>query len=257
MLKRLILPFEKISINLSILITIGWVVAIILFWFINGNGVKHLFPTPDQVWIGFKGLWNEGLVVHIGTSLILCFKSIIFSMCVSLLIAYLSSVPLLKPLGDLASNLRFLPLVGLTYYMAVLIKDARQMQIAILVIFMSTYFITSLLSVIRDVSEEELDHAKTLGCSRYEALLEVVIKGRLDMVLDVLRQNLAIIWMMLVTVESILVASGGIGVLIKNSDKLANNGRIVALQIIILLIGMGLNISINILRKSLFRYAGK
>ena len=77
----------------------------------------------------------------------------------------------------------------------------------------------------------------------------------MDYVIDVLRQNLAIIWMMLVTVESILVAAGGLGVLIKNSDKFANHGRIVALQIIILFIGLALDWMLNATRKSLFRYS--
>jgi NitT/TauT family transport system permease protein len=60
---------------------------------------------------------------------------------------------------------------------------------------------------------------------------------------------------MLVTVESILIAAGGLGVLIKNSDKYANHGRIVALQIIILLIGLLLDWILNTTRKSLFRYS--
>jgi NitT/TauT family transport system permease protein len=86
-------------------------------------------------------------------------------------------------------------------------------------------------------------------------LFEVVIKGRMDYVLDVLRQNLAIIWMMLVTVESILVAAGGLGVLIKNSDKFMNHGRIVALQLVILIVGLLLDTLLNGTRKSLFKYS--
>lgn len=129
------------------------------------------------------------------------------------------------------------------------------MQVWVLVIFMSLYFITSLLAVLKDIPEEEIDHARSLKCSRWEVLWEVVIKGRLDYALDVLRQNLAIIWMMLVTVESILVAAGGLGVLIKNSDKFANHGRIVALQMVILLIGLLLDWILQTLRKGLFRYS--
>ena len=129
------------------------------------------------------------------------------------------------------------------------------MQVWVLVVFMSLYFITSLLAVLKDIPEEEIDHARSLKCSRWEILMEVVIKGRLDYVIDVLRQNLAIIWMMLVTVESILVAAGGLGVLIKNSDKFANHGRIVALQIIILLIGLLLDWALQTIRKGLFRYS--
>ena len=83
----------------------------------------------------------------------------------------------------------------------------------------------------------------------------MVIKGRLDYVVEVLRQNLAITWMMLVTVESILVAAGGLGVLIKNSDKFMNHGRILALQIVILLVGLGIDVFLNSMRKMLFRYS--
>jgi NitT/TauT family transport system permease protein len=86
-------------------------------------------------------------------------------------------------------------------------------------------------------------------------LWEVVIKGRLDYVLDVLRQNLAITWMMIVTVESILVAAGGLGVLIKNSDKFMNHGRIFALQLVILLVGLMLDAALNTTRKGFFRYS--
>jgi len=127
--------------------------------------------------------------------------------------------------------------------------------VSVLVIFMSLYFITSLLSVLKDIPQEEIDHARSLKSSRWEVLWEVVIKGRFDYVLDVLRQNLAIIWMMLVTVETILVAAGGLGVLIKNSDKFMNHGRIVALQLVILLVGLMLDVVLNVLRKSLFKYS--
>jgi NitT/TauT family transport system permease protein len=61
--------------------------------------------------------------------------------------------------------------------------------------------------------------------------------------------------MMLVTVESIVAASGGLGFLIKNSDKFMNHGRIIALQIVILLIGLFLDWFINYLRKAFFRYS--
>ena len=41
-------------------------------------------------------------------------------------------------------------------------------------------------------------------------LWQVVILGRIDYVIDVIRQNLAIAWMMLVTVESTLAAAGAV-----------------------------------------------
>jgi NitT/TauT family transport system permease protein len=84
--------------------------------------------------------------------------------------------------------------------------------------------------------------------------MEVVIKGRIDYVIELVRQNLAIVWVMLVTVESILIA-GGLGVLIKNGDRLGANGRVIAVQGIIILVGISLDFLLTRLRKLLFTYS--
>jgi NitT/TauT family transport system permease protein len=253
--KRWVKPFESLGKRDSITIAFIWCILIAAYWFIATSGQKKLFPSPDQVWHGFVSLYNEGLVVHIGSSLLLCLQATIISIIFSLLLAYSYPIPLLSPLSKATSRLRYLPLTGITFYLTILVTNARSMQIWVLVIFMSLYFITSLLAVIKDVSQEEIDHARSLKCNRWEILWEVIIKGRFDYVIDVLRQNLAITWMMLVTVESILVAAGGLGVLIKNSDKFMNHGRILALQIVILLVGVGIDLTLNTVRKSLFRYS--
>ena len=253
--KNWIKPFEVVGKNQRLLITTIWVVLLLTYWILSSTGSKHLFPTPGQVADGFGSLYREGLVVHIVSSLALCLQATIISIIISLLIVYLSPLPAIKPIAYVFSKLRFLPLTGITFYLAILVNDARTMQISVLSIFMSLYFITSLLAMLKDIPQEEIDHARSLKCSRWEVLMEVVVKGRLDYVIDVLRQNLAIIWMMLVTVDSILVAAGGLGVLIKNSDKFMNHGRIVALQLVILMVGLLLDWILNVTRKSLFTYS--
>ncbi len=254
-MKHLFNPFEKISKNSRLLIVFVWVVIMLTFWFISSMGERHLFPSPNQVLTGFIELYNEGLVVHIGSSLLLCLKAIIIAVVISLTITYLSTIPVLTPIAKTLSKLRYLPLTGISFYLAIIISDARTMQVWVLVVFMSTYLTTSLLSMISSISQEEFDHARSLRCSRWEVLWEVVIKGRIDHVIEVIRQNLAIVWMMLVTVESILVAAGGLGFLIKNSDKFMNHGRIIALQIVILLVGLSIDFVLDYLRKAFFRYS--
>jgi ABC-type nitrate/sulfonate/bicarbonate transport system permease component len=252
---KLFTPFEKISKNNKTIILIVWLLVVIAIWFAGTAGEKHLFPSPSQVFSGFSALYNEGLVVHILNSLKLCFLSILLAIIVSMVLAYSWPIPLMKPLSEFVTKFRFLPFTGLSFYVALVIHDARNMQVWIMVIFLTTFLTTSLIAVIRDIPEEEFDHAKTLKCSRWEVLWQVIVLGRLDYVIDVIRQNLAITWMMLVTVESIVVASGGLGFLIKNSDKFMNHGRIIALQIIILVIGLLLDSGINYLRKAIFRYS--
>jgi len=248
-------PFEKVAHKERLVIIVIWLVLVFGYWFLSSMGQKHLFPTPSMVWDGLKALFNEGLVVHIGSSLALCLQATVISIVITLIIAYLSPLPFLKPLAQGLSKVRYLPLTGITFYLTIMISNARTMQVSVLVVFMTLYFITSMLSVLKDIPNEEIDHARSLRCSRWEVLWEVVIKGRLDYVVDVLRQNLAITWMMLVTVESILVAAGGLGVLIKNSDKYMNHGRIVALQLVILAVGLTLDWVLNVLRKGLFKYS--
>ena len=254
-LKNWFRPFEVVGKTQRLLIIAIWVVLLVGYWVISSAGTKHLFPTPGQVGDGFMSLYQEGLVVHIMSSLALCFQATILAIIVSLIVVYLSPLPAIAPIANIMSRLRYLPLTGITFYLAIIVNDARTMQISVLFIFMSLYFVTTLLAMLKDIPNEEIDHARSLKCTRWEVLWEVVIKGRLDYVIDALRQNLAIIWMMLVTVESILVAAGGLGVLIKNSDKFMNHGRIVALQIVILLVGLFLDWILHTSRKSIFTYS--
>ena len=252
---KILTPFEKIAKSKRTLILLIWTVILFAIWFIGTSGQKHLFPSPSQVLDGFQGFYNEGLVVHIFHSLQLCFISIFLATIIALVFAYSWPIPLLKPVSEFVTKFRFLPFTGLSFYITLVIHEARNMQIWIMVIFLTTFLTTSLIAVIKDIPQEEFDHAKTLKCSRWEVLWQVIVLGRIDYVIDAIRQNLAITWMMLVTVESIVVASGGLGFLIKNSDKFMNHGRIIALQIIILVIGLLLDLGINFLRKAIFRYS--
>ncbi len=254
-MKKIFKPFEELNGSNRTTILTGWLIILFTFWGLCSFGDTHLFPTPKQVLTGFVDLWNAGLIVHIFSSIWLCTQAVFISIIISLTFCYLSPIPFLKPIAMFISKLRYLPLTGIAFYIAIMINDARSIQIWVLVVFMTTFLITSILSMIKDIPDEEFDHARTLGCNRWEILWEVVIKGRFDYVFELVRQNLAIVWMMLVSIESILVAAGGIGFLIKNNDKLGDSGKVIALQIIIVLIGIFLDTGLNKIRKLMFKYS--
>ncbi len=255
-MKKIFSPLEDLNTSNKTSIIGVWLIGLLLFWVGCATiGTTHMFPTPFQVGNGFISLWNDGLVVHIASSVWLCTKAVFISILISLFFSYTSTIPAFKPNGLFISKLRFLPLTGISFYLSLLFNDARNLQIAVLVVFMTTFLTTSLMSMIKDIPIQEFEHAKTLGCNRWETLWEVVIQGRIDYVFELVRQNLAIVWMMLVTVESILVAAGGLGYLIKNQDKLGDNGKVIALQIIIVLVGLLLDYAITKIRKTLFRYS--
>ncbi len=256
MFKKLFTPFEEINGTKKTLIQSGWLIAILVLWSISSfSGGTHLFPTIKQVLHGFSDLWNGGLMVELMSSLSLCFQAIFYSVLISLFFAYLTVIPVFKTMGSFLSKLRYLPLTGIAFYITILVNDARTIQVWVLVLFMTMFLITGLMQMIKDVPNEEFEHARTLGCSRWEVLWEVVMKGRFDYVIELVRQNLAIVWVMIVTVESILIAAGGLGVLIKNGDKLGDNGRVIAVQIVIILVGLTLDFILTKLRKLVFRYS--
>ena len=254
-MKKLFTPFEEIKGSKKTIIQSGWLVAILVFWVLCSLSGTHLFPTPTQVLHGMGSLWSEGLMVHLGSSLGLCAQAVVYSVIISLFFAYLTAIPVFKSMGTFISKLRYLPLTGIAFYITILVNDARTIQVWVLVMFMTTFLVTSLMQMIKDIPQEEFDHARTLGCNRWEILWEVVIKGRLDYVIELVRQNLAIVWMMLVSIESILIAAGGLGVLIKNGDKIGDNGKVVAVQIVIIVVGLSLDFILTKLRKLLFRYS--
>jgi len=254
-MKNLIKPFENISKRKRLLIGIGWLVALFIMWGYYGLSQVHMFPTMTQVSTGFSELWAEGLMIHVMSSLWLCAKAVLTAIIISLAFVYLSPIPLIKPVAYMLSKFRYLPLTGIAFYITMIVNDGRQIQVWILVIFMTTFLITSLLSMLKDIPQEEFDHARALGMNRWQILWEVIIKGRMDYVIEIIRQNLAIVWMMLVTVESIMAAAGGLGFLIKNSDKFMNHGRIIALQLVILLVGLSLDFILSKGRKLIFRYS--
>lgn len=254
-MKKLITPFEEVTGSSRTILIFGWVFILLGIWFGNSFGTIHLFPTPSQVLHGFGDLWSNGIVTELGSSISLCSQAIFYSLIISLIIVYACALPIAKPVGLFISKLRYLPLTGISFYITILINDARSIQVWVLVMFMSTFLITSLLQMIKDIAPEEFDHARTLGCTRWEILWEVVIKGRLDYVIELVRQNLAIVWVMLVTTESILVAAGGLGVLIKNGDRVGDNGKVIAVQILIIFIGLTLDFLLTKIRKLIFRYS--
>ena len=149
---KLATPFEILTKKKRLLIGLGWLTLLIIIWALYGTGDTHMFPTLPQVWTGFTGLWNEGLMVHVVSSLWLCARAVILSIFIALSFVYLSPIPLVKPIANMISKFRYLPLTGIAFYITMLVSDGRSIQIWILVTFMTTYLTTSLVLIISKLS---------------------------------------------------------------------------------------------------------
>ena len=89
----------------------------------------------------------------------------------------------------------------------------------------------------------------------WRVVYEVVIVGQSDKAFEVLRQNAAMGWMMLTMVEGISRSEGGVGAMLLNQNKHFHLSAVFAIQLTILLLGLGQDYMIGLLRRVFCPYA--
>jgi ABC-type nitrate/sulfonate/bicarbonate transport system permease component len=212
---------------------------------------EHTFiPRLDEVLRAWRDLWMGGLFFHILATLKLCLIATLISILFSSIIAYLSYVPFFASISNAFTKLRYNPIQGFTLFLTIIAGGGRSLQVTLLVIFMSFYFITSLMSIIQQIPKEQIYRRKAQGMGRWKILYEVVVKDYADQLVEVIRQNLSITFMMIVSVEAMDKAQGGLGAMINDTNRGLNFARIFALQITILLIGIILDSILRFIFKS-------
>jgi len=237
MLKKLFTPFSHIS--KTVLRTVGlFQLALLLLCWIFLVPEKTLFPHLGEVITGWKELWKNGFFYHISASLYLCLIATIISVVISSIIAYSTTIPFFKPIGVFFTKLRYNPIQGFTLFLTQISGGGRNLQITLLVIFMSFYFIDSLIVMINAIPEEDIIRRKAQKMSNWKVLWKVVILDRLDYLFEIVRQNLSITFMMLVSVEAMNKAAGGMGAILNDTNRALNFPKIFAIQITILVIGI-------------------
>lgn len=213
-------------------------------------------PRPGEVWTALGHLWlTQGLARELITSFLFNLQALAWSAAISLSLAYLTVLPFFRPIVNAVSRGRFLSLVGFSLLFTLLLKDAGNVKLALLVFGMTVYFVTSMASVIAAIPKSDFDYARTLRMSEWRVVLEVVIFGTADKAFEVLRQNAAIGWTLLTMVEGIVRGTGGVGVMLLNNNKQFNIPEVFAIQLVILGLGLGQDAIIGFLRRAVCPYA--
>jgi NitT/TauT family transport system permease protein len=215
-----------------------------------------LLPGPVEVAQAFGRLWmQQGLGPELFTSLGFSLEALAWSTVISLALAYLTVLPVFRPLTALASKGRFLSLVGFSLVFTLMLSNAHQVKLSLLVFAMSVFFVTSMAAVVAAIPREKFDHARTLRMSEWEVVWEVVVLGTLADAFEILRQNAAIGWMMLTTVEGLARAEGGIGVFLLNQQKQFKLEEVFAVQLLILAVGLVQDYATGLVRRVCCPYA--
>ena len=225
----------------------------VLLWFLSNS---PLLPTPIEIMSALKRLIvSEDLLPELWTSMALSLESMGIAILISLLIAYATVVPFFRPLAFLVSKFRFLTLVGLSFVFTLMTHSGHTLKVSLLVFGITVFLVTNLVAVVQSVTRNELNHARTLRMPEWQVVWEVIILGKFDIVFELIRQNFAISWMMLTLVEGISRSEGGIGTMLLNQNKHFHLDAVFAIQIVILLVGIGVDQFIGFLKNLFCPYA--
>jgi NitT/TauT family transport system permease protein len=225
------------------------VTAFFLLWFFSP---WVLLPSIGDTWAAFCEQWGQGLGAELITSFLANIQAIGLACVVSLGLAYLTVLGGFRPVVTALSKLRFLSMVGLSFFFTSATHNQHQEKISMLVFSISVFFVTGMADVIESIPKEQYDLARTLRMSPWRVVWEVVVLGQIDKAFDVLRQNAAIGWMMLTMIEGMTRTDGGVGAMLLNAQKHFYLNAIMAIQITIMLMGLAQDYMIGVLKNKLF-----
>ena len=237
--------------------TVRWLVGIqlLLLFFIWLFSPTVFLPKPKEVFQALTEMWTQGLGAELITSFYLNVQAILLSSLLSLLLAYLTVTPFFRPIVSLLSKLRFLSMVGLTFFFTLMATTGHELKLFLLVFSVSVFFVTGMAEVVASIPKEKFDLARTLRMGEWRVVWEVVVLGQADKAFEVLRQNAAMGWMMLTMVEGISRSEGGVGAMLLNQNKHFHLSAVFAIQLTILVLGLTQDYAIGLLRKIFCPYA--
>jgi NitT/TauT family transport system permease protein len=237
--------------------TVRWLVGLqlVMLFFIWIFSPTVFLPKPKEVFQALGEMWQEGLGGELITSFTLNLEAIALSAVLSLLMAYLTVIPFFRPIVTLLSKLRFLSMVGLTFFFTLMATTGHELKLFLLVFSVSVFFVTGMAEVVASIPKEKFDLARTLRMGEWRVVYEVVVLGQADKAFETLRQNAAMGWMMLTMVEGISRSEGGVGAMLLNQNKHFHLSAVFAIQLTILLLGLMQDYFIGLLRNVFCPYA--
>ncbi|MDH5681226.1 MAG: ABC transporter permease subunit [Spirochaetota bacterium] len=170
-------------------------------------------------------------------SIELSLMAIAISLSITLIFSYLATMPMFRPWSLIITKGRFLGVLGIYFIFIGVFGLGFHMKVALLTFGITVFFLTSMYSIITEIPQSRFDYARSLGLSEIQVFWQVVIRGTADQMLESLRQNAAIGWMMIPAVENI-VKSGGIGDVLWDNVKHFDRSKTLAIVFVIIIIGI-------------------
>ena len=233
---RVLAPNRAVDARTSGVLVLGWCAAALAVWVASPMAT---LPAPREVLGAFSDLWWQGgLGPELFVTLKLIASALACSVVLSLALAWGSVIPALKPIAAAVSKLRFLGLTGLVFPFTLATGGGFALKVALLTFGMTTFLVTAVVRIVREIPLEQIDYVRSLGASEARVVWETVVRGTLDRTIDAVRQNVAMGWSLITMVEGISRSDGGVGALLLNQNKHFRLAEVYAVLVAILLVGL-------------------
>jgi len=254
--REILLPFGKVKKSTLAFISLGWIIFLTLLTTIFHN---PLLPSPLKVFLKFLELiQTSALWVEFISSMQFTFEAMFISLIITMILTYLSVIPLINPIAQFVSKCRYLTLSGVIFLFTVLSSNVSGLKMSLLLFGIIPFFLTSSLAMINtDVLTGEINKALINKKNRWETIWEVLVVGKLDIMVEILRQNFAMAWLIIIGVEGLAMSEGGLGTLFIKAGRVLAMDKVFALLLIVLLTGVLIDYMLKIIRLWSFPYLTK
>ncbi len=230
------LPNGSVSPSGRAAIVAAWAAIILGVWTL---GSAFMVPSPLETLSALgRMLTQEGLLYELFQSAKTNLEALAISAVLSLLLSYLTVVPALRPAAAVVAKARFFGLAGFVVIFTMAFGGGHALKVSLLVFGMTTFYVTSMASVVASIPRADFDQARSLRMGEWRTVWEVVVLGKADEAFEVTRQNAAMGWVMLTMVEGLVRSEGGVGGLILKQSKHFHLDAVFAVTLSIAVVGV-------------------
>ncbi len=263
-LRQPIPPLQTVALGLACLAACA-----ALWWFVTrGEGEQRILsptvlPSPYETFASFQTLWFDKALTR---NTLVTLRRVVLGFALAAAIG----VPLgvlcgcftrlgafLSPLTLIGRNIPIAALIPLTFS---LFGIGEQQKILFIFIACVAFVISDTASSIGDVGGQYVDTAYTLGASRWQVMMKVLVPLALPKVFNSLRLlfGLAFGYIMLAELVKFGGEAGGLGDIIITSQRRGNREHILLVLMLIPLVALAMDRALFAAQRSLFphRYGG-
>ncbi|MEM6803965.1 MAG: hypothetical protein AAF696_21345 [Bacteroidota bacterium] len=233
-----------------------------LFWILLLAGWWSLFrpyvmPSIEEIFAAFDPLINKrNLIGNWINTVLLSLKAVGISCIIAILISYSAVIPFFRPIAFAISKMRYMSMMGFMFMFMLVLREPELVRTSLLVYGIVPFLVTSMSSILLSQEKRLFRYARTLNLGEGAVVWHVLVRSLASDILDAIRQNLAIAFVMIVVVESKIREGGGLGMLLYDVEtRRADYSEVFAIQILIFATAICFDFLLAYANRSLFTFA--